>query len=294
MSKTFENIYYDSRNTYKKVKEMEEKTTKEKKTIKQKKYDFKASEIYARGPDGYKMVQFYSRSKEYDAKYLSTMQVCELNIDGRVYMSIEHYFQSQKYPPSKRVLFEKNGPFETPKQAKSGGSKGGMKKNGCSLDLKVWNGISEQYPNEFHRIRVMKKAIWARFKQDKRFRDIICRPKTYFVHYEKKRGKYDPTKIPAWGSYKSKIGGWSGLNILGLLYIELARFHSIEGWLGNDKVNWTIKVWKNGDKPLKAWEKSHPLIPHRSICPRKEWKYGGFYTKESYDVCVDSSIILHC
>ena len=56
---------------------------------------------------------------------------------------------------------------------------------------------------------------------------------------------YDPKRIPAWGSYKSKLGGWSGLNVLGLLYMELARFHNIEGWLGDTKVNWSIKVWSS-------------------------------------------------
>ena len=81
---------------------------------------------------------------------------------------------------------------------------------------------------------------------------------------------------------------------MGLLYIELARFHSIQGWLGKDEVNWSIKVWKSGDKPLKAWQKSHPLIPHRALTPRKEWSYGGFYVDERFNVCTDSSIILHC
>ena len=112
---SFESIYYDSRNSYKKEQEMEKEGKKKKKAIKQKKYNFKSSEVYARGPDGYKMVLFYSRSKDPDARYLSSMQPCELYIEGKTYMSMEHYFQSQKYPPNKRVLFEKNGPFETPK-----------------------------------------------------------------------------------------------------------------------------------------------------------------------------------
>lgn len=285
---SFEKIYYDARNVYKKNPE-EAKTKKNKK-----KYNFKPSEVYARGPNGYKMVQFYSRSKDPDARYLSSMQSCELHIDGKTYMSMEHYFQAQKFPSNKRKIFEKDGEIKTAKEAKKAASKSGMKKYNVTLDKKTWNGMSKEYPNEFHRIRVMKKAIWARFKQDKRFRDILCRPKTYFIHYEKKRGKYDPRNIPAWGSYKSKVGGWSGLNILGLLYIEIARFHSIKDWLGTDQVNWSIKIWKNGDRPFKAWEKCHPLIPHMAICPRKEWKYAGFYTSEGYNTCLDSSVILHC
>ena len=129
---------------------------------------------------------FFSRSKDLDARYLSTMQVCELNIDGRVYMSMEHYFQSQKYPLDKQYMFEKGGVYVLPKDAKRAGGKGGMKKNKCALDLDRWNGFSLENPNDFHRIRIMKKAIWARFKQDKRFRDILIRTDKPLVHYEKK------------------------------------------------------------------------------------------------------------
>lgn len=296
MIKTFESVYYDSRNMYKKEDEKaDKKKQNEKKSSKEKNYNFASSEIFARGPEGYQMVQFFSRSKDKDAKYLSTMQTCELVIDGKVYMSMEHYYQSQKYPADKRHLFEKNGKFASPKEAKSASSKSGMKKNNVKLNLTAWNGMSQDYPNEFHRIRVMKKAIWARFKQDKRFRDILCRPKTYFVHYDKKRGKFNPKRIPSWGCYKSKDNGWCGLNILGLLYIEIARFHSIDNWLEkNGKLNWSIKVWQRDNPPFKPWEKSHPLIPHRALTPRKEWKYGGFEVKEEYNTFTDSSIILHC
>ena len=296
MQTSFESVFYDARNSYKKKEQKMGKEGKEKKKkCSEKKYNFKSSEVYARPVDGYKTIQFYSRSKSADAKYLSTMQPCELYIGGKTYMSMEHYFQAQKYPADKRYLFEKNGKYKTAKEAKSAGSKTGMKKNGEVLNLKKWNGLCSEYTNEFFRVRVMKKAIWARFKQDKRFRDIICTPKTFFIHYEKKRGKFNPKKIPAWGSYKSKEGGWCGLNILGLLYLEIARFHDIPDWLEKDgKLNWRREVWVEGNAPFKPWRKGHPLIPHRAIVPRREWKYGGFVYVEEYKVCVDSSIILHC
>ena len=242
------------------------------------------------------MVKFYSKSKDKDNRYLSNFQRCipPLQIDGETYPSVEHWYQSQKYPAQLRHLFQTGGTFKEAKEAKRAGSKGVMAKHKVKLNLKEWNGRSKSHPNEFHRIRVMKKGLWARFKQDKRFRDILSRPLTYFVHYEKKRGKFDPKRIPAWGTYKSKIGGWSGLNILGLLYIELAKFHNIPGWLGDKEVNWSIKVWQKGDAPLKAWEKSHPLIPHRALVARREWQYGGFVVINELKTCIDSSIILHC
>ena len=285
--------FYDARNI-KKKQEMEKKTKDKKEIAFKKSYAFKNSELYSRGPEGYEMVQFFSKAKDKNYRYLSTLQRCDppLQIDGKTYPSVEHWFQSQKYPQQYWHLFQTGGEIKEPKQAKKAGSKGGMAKYNLTLDLNKWNGMCKSHPNEFHRIRVMKKGLWARFKQDKRFRDILCTPFTYFVHYEKKRGRYDPKRIPAWGSYKSKLGGWSGLNVLGLLYMELARFHNIEGWLGDTKVNWSIKVWSSGKKPMKAWEKSHPLIPHRALTPRKEWKYGGFVIKES--VHMDASIILHC
>ena len=118
---------------------------------------------------------FFSRSKDEDARYISTMQVCEIVIDGKKYMSMEHYFQSQKYPPEKRHLFEKGGLYKMPKEAKRAGGKGGMKKNKCKLNITQWNGMSKDNNNDFHRIYVMKRAICARFQQDKRFRDILTR-----------------------------------------------------------------------------------------------------------------------
>lgn len=288
--------FYDARNqNIKKEQKMEKKRKQKKEVAFKKSYDFKNSELYSRGPEGYEMVKFYSRSKDNDHKYLSTLQRCEppLQIDGKTYPSVEHWYQSQKYPKNLWHLFQTGGEIKEPKQAKRAGSKSAMAKHNVKLNLYEWNGMSSTHPNEFHRIRVMKKGLWARFKQDKRFRDILCRQYTYFVHYDKKRGRYDPKRIPAWGSYLSKVGGWSGLNILGLLYMELAKFHDIKGWLGETEVNWSIKVWKSGDQPMKAWEKCHPLIPHRALTPRKEWKYGGFVVRDE-SKHMDPSIILHC
>ena len=222
---------------------------------------------------------FFSRSKDLDARYLSTMQVCELIIDGRVYLSMEHYFQSQKYPLEKQYMFEKGGVYVLPKDAKRAGGKGGMKKNKCALDLDRWNGFSPENPNDFHRIRIMKKAIWARFKQDKRFRDILIGSEKPFVHYEKKRGKYDPTNIPAWGSYCSKVGGWTGLNVLGMLYTEIAEHYQDIEWLGDTKMKWLTS--------------KNPSIPHKTDTPKKEWMYAGFDLCSCYDVCLDSGVILH-
>ena len=155
--------FYDARNITENKKMEKERKEKKKDTF-QKRYEFKNSELYARGPEGYQMVQFYSKSKDKDAKYLSTLQRCNppLQIDGKGYISVEHYFQSQKYPFDKRYLFQVGGEIEDPKQAKRAGSKSGMAKYGVKLDLDLWNGMSQTHPNEFYRIRVMKKAIHAR------------------------------------------------------------------------------------------------------------------------------------
>ena len=130
--------FYDARNI-KKKQEMEKKTERKEKYAFKKSYAFKNSELYARGPDGYKMVQFYSKSKEKDYQYISTLQRCQtpLQIDGETYASVEHWFQSQKYPENLRHLFQSGGEIKDPKEAKRAGSKGGMAKYNVKLDLQM-------------------------------------------------------------------------------------------------------------------------------------------------------------
>ena len=41
-----------------------------------------------------------------------------------------------------------------------------------SLDLSEWNGPSDENVEDYKCIRIMKRGLWARFCQDKRFREM--------------------------------------------------------------------------------------------------------------------------
>lgn len=192
------------------------------------------------GPFFYNVLKIHSRAKlGSDGAYCSnfTPLFKPLIIDGKEYISVEHYYQSQKFKKDDQAEFERGGSITTAKQARSVGSKGGMKKflkkrkKTYSLDMILWNGNDN---SDHHCIRVMKKALWARYKQDKRFRDIINEPFTIFEHYEKRRGKFSPDRVPVWGCYLPSDPNFKGkkfgLNIMGCLMNEIAFFHHIPNY----------------------------------------------------------------
>ncbi|MAT62918.1 MAG: hypothetical protein CL881_03875 [Dehalococcoidia bacterium] len=170
-------------------------------------------EVYSTGHG--RAMQFYSKSKYLDAKYLSNFQMhwTKLHIDGKLYWSVEHYFQAQKVRDEDQVRFTTEGEYgNCPKMAKKQGSKGGMKKNGLKL-IPEWDSVCPD--GTPYRVKVMKKGLKARYEQDSRFRRIIDGP-YYFVHFENCRGGRS-----FWGACKTKKRGWVGRNVLGLLMGEI-------------------------------------------------------------------------
>lgn len=157
---------------------------------------------------------FFSRSANADAKYLSNYQQIPdgLKIDGKKYPSVEHYFQSRKYDDE----FLKSNPDMftdinvTSKQAKSMGTKTYMKKiKFKKFNVDNWNQ---------RRFGIMKKALKARWEQDKRFRTILLTldKDVYPVHYERSGEK------STWGGFISKKEGHLvGQNVLGFMLHEL-------------------------------------------------------------------------
>ena len=163
-----------------------------------------------------RIVTFYSKSKDPDAKKLSNFhQPAEpLLIDGVKYATIEHRFQAAKYESSK-CDDEKVAPpdFSTTAhmsavQAKNKGSRKGMGSK-WHLDVNLWNA---------RRIEVMQTAISARFEQDAEFREIAIRFRKehkLLLHFE--RGK-----DPFWGARVSENKSLVGSNKLGEIIMELA------------------------------------------------------------------------
>lgn len=197
--------------------------------------------------NGKPKIKFHSKAKSgSNEQYLSNFQHVKdgIVIDEVPYISVEHYYQSMKYKPEHRGMFKGlDAELTTSKQARSAGGKGNMRKMvGYGVSDVKWKGASWDNDEDYYNIRVMKKALWQRFKQDKRFREIILQKDITFEHYQKARGPFNPDKIPDWGAYydKKHTQTTRGLNILGNLYNELNAFHEIEGYFEIDgKLNWS-------------------------------------------------------
>ena len=135
-------------------------------------------------------------------------------------------------------------------EAKRAGCKGSMKKLGLALDMKKWNCMDMvpdenkkfnfEYNTDRFFIRVMKRALWERYKQDRRFRDYIDNHEGPFEHFEKKRGKYNPKNPPYWGCYterKYTNGEKVGRNVLGTLYCCLRDNNDFRGFFEDNNGN---------------------------------------------------------
>jgi hypothetical protein len=205
-----------------------------------------------------------------------------------------------KFKPQDRAMFKGlDAELQLPKQAKSAGSKGAMRKMlGYVCYDTRWKAASSSNDEDYCNIRVMKKALWARFQQDKRFQKIVMQPDVYFEHYQKPRGKFNPNRIPDWGCYhdKKNTGRTRGLNILGNLLNELNAFYErLPGYFEKyGKLNWSGSSDSSGLNWFPYPRNTFGLL-------RDHDKYGkqydmcGYLVKDS-DVVhpfVDVSIIMH-
>ena len=250
-----------------------------------------------------KIIKFHSKAKEgSDERYLSNFTMPEkgIVIDDCVYKSVEHYYQSMKYKPEHRGMFKgMDAELKTGKAAKSAGCKGAMKKMvGYTLSDVKWKGPSLDNDQDYYCIRVMKKALWARFQQDKRFRDIVMQKNVQFDHYQKLRGAFRLNKIPDWGCYfdAKHTNSKRGINILGNLLNELnAYYGTIPSYFEvNGKLNWSGEAPNVAEK---HWFK-YPRNTYGEMRGKEENKQ---YLKCNYRVrdsdvihpFKDASIILH-
>lgn len=249
-----------------------------------------------------KVIKFHSRAKEgSDEQYLSTFQHVKdgIVIDEVPYKSVEHYYQSMKYKPEHRGMFKGlDAELSTAKLARSAGGKGAMRKMvGYGLSDVRWKGASWDNDEDYYNIRVMKQALWARFKQDKRFKEIVSQKDVTFEHYQKPRGAFDANKIPDWGCYydAKHTKSMRGLNILGNLLNELNAYQLIPSYFEVDgRLNWS------GESPetsTKSWF-PYPRNTYGEMRDEeedKEYLKCGYKVKDS-DVVhpfKDPSIILH-
>ena len=159
-----------------------------------------------------KMLTFWSRSKHTDHRYLSNFELIPggmripddffiIYMQNRTFQSIENAFQACKYAFSDNPTLMTMLETCSPKEAKSAGSKTGMKKRKTTLDISVWNGVS---------FECMSELLHLRYQMDQRFAKIVDDSKRdgkIFYHLEIRGPKI-------WGGYM-KDGEWIGQNKLG-------------------------------------------------------------------------------
>lgn len=250
-------------------------------------------------------IKFHSKAKQgSDEAYLSNFQIIPngLVIDEVPYLTVEHYYQSMKFKDKDRGMFKGlDAELATAKMAKSAGGMGKMRKMfGYGLSMVKWKGPSEDNDEDYYCIRVMKKALWARFQQDKRFHRILTQKDVHFEHYQKLRGSFNINKLPEWGCYleKKHTGMKRGLNILGQLYNELNAYHEKPGYFENPngKLNWS------GSSDAHAGLDWFPYPRNTFDVLRDHEQYGKDYEKCGYMVrdsdvvhpVLDASVLLHC
>lgn len=174
--------------------------------------------------------QFFSRSKDPDAKILSNFHKIKkkitvtINGEEKEADSAEALFQYAKYKyatsmdPKPTTFDPETILTMEPADAKSNGGKGGMKKNRYELnevDILRWDANS---------IAIMKAIVAARFAQDPDFkRVLIGTGEKYLLHFSRGDKKWGG-KIPA-GMDKIKEN-ITGENILGKILMELRDSHS--------------------------------------------------------------------
>lgn len=150
-------------------------------------------------------IKFYSWAKEYFE--FSNFSLHPITVDGKIYPTNEHYFQSEKFLPDELIEMsvQSNGysiPYKeyirmckSPKEAK---------KLGLSRDYR----IVEDWDNK--RLDVMRTAIRAKFTQHEDLKDLLLSTGDSIL---KEDSPYDVF----WGIGKSG----KGKNMLGKLLMEL-------------------------------------------------------------------------
>ena len=149
-------------------------------------------------------------------KILSNFHNVDITIEGKVYPSIEHYFQAAKAlhsnKPELAILFQKGNSIgiQSPVEAKEAGSRKYYKNNGISLDTEKWNKNSE---------KIMYDALVARSLVDEEFNDILknsYKENYYLLHFERSGKKSE------WGgAIEKETGNIVGKNRLGILLMIL-------------------------------------------------------------------------
>ena len=148
-------------------------------------------------------ILFYSKSKSDIGKLLSNFSKSEIEILDVKFKSVENAFQACKFLlTNKPEIFEKLTNV-SPLEAKQMGSKSGMKKLGCEIDIECWNKYN---------VMIMESLLMGGYVFDKQFQNTIDELNANNVllyHFERSGAKL------FWGGYINKDGKFVGNNMLG-------------------------------------------------------------------------------
>jgi len=114
-------------------------------------------------------IYFYSRRKKYFE--FSNFYIAPIKIDGKIYMTVEHYFQSMKALDEKER--EKIRKAPTPKEAKILGRRVKLRPD--------WEKIKE---------RIMYKALMAKFTQHQDLKELLLSTGNAKLHEDSPYDKY--------------------------------------------------------------------------------------------------------
>ena len=166
---------------------------------------------------------FYSKSKSHGdpvcgredwRRILSSFWPCDIEIDGRTFVSVEMAFHYEKFKrtnkPMLGELYVKGGPFDAEQgKGKIFSGKSAMKKSGCVLNFVKWAKESEV---------VMAKLVMQRFERDTIFRHMVRSAPRPLLYFERGTLK----KVPKYGCFRSKeTGELVGNNYYGKLLMSL-------------------------------------------------------------------------
>ena len=161
---------------------------------------------------------FFSRSKDLPNRYMSNFTTIQggitipesfpiKNIIGYKFNSIENAFQASKYALNDDFNGIKMIQKATPNEAKSLGSKTGMKKQGKKIDISLWNSVSYTVMQELVRERMMVDELYRLIAKYCKMNKIPIK------HFERNGSK------SFWGGcYRN--GEWFGCNALGRIITE--------------------------------------------------------------------------
>lgn len=171
-------------------------------------------------------VWFHSRSKKDDIvldgdehwrQYLSNFALVPGGLvwEGQTFAAPEHIFHYEKYKRSDKPALAKmffDGSIPTAREAKSAGSKTGMKRRGAKLNVGDWNR---------DRVEVNRKIVETRMEQNEHFAGIVreaIQRGMQLWHFQRGSRR----NVPFWGAYQPKEspGETIGKNVLGEQIME--------------------------------------------------------------------------